>query len=500
MKIGNSELIRPFHLAEKHFLEVLVSRFSLQRTHKGIVLETEFSESAPTIWKREAKDVVLRKMGNNFKRKAEKYQALLDAFLYGEQEDVFSFDDPGFVFRFASGGTLPIITIGNDEYYCLFYRNIFPVGWNIANGGCDTKDELLNPTVTIERELREELIIVNPKRGKRYVFEEEADRSFDNPEFAVSRKIWQERFSQLNVPNFSKLIIPLKWLEGPDSLSVKIGDLSKVTTSGYFLNINAEDFGIEVDKIAKLNLDEDDILCDGEIIQGRLVNRPVGLFRTDTIRPGMLESEREFIPDRFFYNGKSYEGKSFKSVVSADFIPDVTSADPDAKKKWSKNKEKFTLCPVTKRIIKKFIALSVSRQVVMRKDFDIFITFGSEDIEFARRVYEYLQATNKKIFFSEENFIANYSRAIDEALISADCLIAVGTNPRHLAKPWPEYEYRSFHHYILYGKKPKTAQLLSLISGFQPTDLPPPLCFYQTVICDAQNPELGLKKIAAYVS
>jgi len=43
------------------------------------------------------------------------------------------------------------VRIKEEEYYCLFYRDIFPVGWNIANGGSDNNEELLNPLLTIER-------------------------------------------------------------------------------------------------------------------------------------------------------------------------------------------------------------------------------------------------------------------------------------------------------------------------------------------------------------
>jgi hypothetical protein len=45
------------------------------------------------------------------------------------------FKDPLFPFRYASGGVLPILRIGRKEFFCFFYRDIDPVGWNIANGG-----------------------------------------------------------------------------------------------------------------------------------------------------------------------------------------------------------------------------------------------------------------------------------------------------------------------------------------------------------------------------
>jgi len=62
-----------------------------------------------------------------------------------------------------------VIRCNDRDYYCLFYREIAPVGWNIANGGAESVAELLDPLATIERELREELIIVEPAAGHRYV-------------------------------------------------------------------------------------------------------------------------------------------------------------------------------------------------------------------------------------------------------------------------------------------------------------------------------------------
>ena len=48
------------------------------------------------------------------------------------------FDCSGHPLRFGNGGVLPIIRLDDSDYFCLFYRDIFPIGWNIANGASDT--------------------------------------------------------------------------------------------------------------------------------------------------------------------------------------------------------------------------------------------------------------------------------------------------------------------------------------------------------------------------
>ncbi len=75
----------------------------------------------------------------------------------------YHFEDKHFPFRYANGGVLPIIKIKKKDYFCLFYRAVFPVGWNIANGAANTIDDIRNPVNIIHREFSEEFIIADHK-------------------------------------------------------------------------------------------------------------------------------------------------------------------------------------------------------------------------------------------------------------------------------------------------------------------------------------------------
>jgi len=252
--------IRPLHLAENHFLELLLTRFALRRTGKGTELQVSFDDDTAAITLRQAKHAVLGGI-DDFPAKSAALQKQLDAFLIEQQGSEFTHDDPGFPFRYISGGTLPIMRLGEEEYYCLFYRDIFPVGWNIANGGTDSRGELLNPEETIRRELREELVIINLHQGIRYVFKDDYGKRLELPEFEVARRIWQKRFKHLDFESFDERELAVKFLEGPDSLRIKCGDELR-TVPGCFLNINAVDFGIEIDRVGKLHgLDKEVTLC-----------------------------------------------------------------------------------------------------------------------------------------------------------------------------------------------------------------------------------------------
>jgi len=64
-------------------------------------------------------------------------------------------------YRWASGGTLPIVRWRGSWWCALFWRDIPPVGWNIANGASETKDEYKNLDQLIARETREELVVLD---------------------------------------------------------------------------------------------------------------------------------------------------------------------------------------------------------------------------------------------------------------------------------------------------------------------------------------------------
>jgi hypothetical protein len=494
----SSDLVRPLETAENHFLEVLVSQFSICRRGQGSELSLCFDSNIPAIWTRHAKGDVKR-MIPEFARKAAIYQNDLDAFLLKSEGDSYDFNDSLFPFRYASGGTLPIMRIGEKEYYCLLYRDIFPVGWNIANGGCDNKNELLNPVDTIERELREELIVADPKSKKRYAFEADAGKPLDRAEFAVARRYWQEHFGS-DLPIFDEIIIPLKWLEGPDFVTVRYASDEPQTHAGIFLNINAEDYGIEVDKIAKINFDEDAILCDGEVIGDRLVNAPVGLFGVDRLNREVADERTEFLPDYFFYNARRYEGRHLERVITRDFLPYIdslrTQVEIDAHRSTEK---KFDLCPVTRRIIKRYLAIQSPAPVVPFGHFDVFISFAKEDRRIARAVFEFLRQKKIKIFLSEETVNhPDFLRAIDNALDKAECLVVVGTSVNNLRKPSVEYEWRSFCNDILNRRKTDT-RVVSFISGFSPLDLPRPLRVNEAIVFDPERLRIGLRKLNKYM-
>ena len=95
MSIPSSDFIRPLKFAENHFLQVLLSRFSLSRSADGVTLEVQLDEDAPTIWSRHGKRDLLEGIPE-FEKNARRYQNELDDFLVRGVGETYFFDNARF--------------------------------------------------------------------------------------------------------------------------------------------------------------------------------------------------------------------------------------------------------------------------------------------------------------------------------------------------------------------------------------------------------------------
>ena len=124
---------RPLRLLENPFLQVLVTEFTLIHRDQGTDLEVKFSEDTDAITSGREKAQVKESIAN-FDARSDDLQNMLDEVLIDRTRNSYSHskDDNDFPFRYASGGTLPIVRMrdkngkNGKDYYCLFYRDIFP--------------------------------------------------------------------------------------------------------------------------------------------------------------------------------------------------------------------------------------------------------------------------------------------------------------------------------------------------------------------------------------
>jgi hypothetical protein len=496
-------LVRPLGEAQNEFIQVLLFEFKLRSEERGITLDVNFDFNTPTIWRRLAKSQIQQQLDL---ARMEQYREALRGVLLHQAAGGYIHSDSSFPFRFGNGGALPVIRLDGEDYYCLFYRGVHPVGWNIANGGAESAAELLDPVATIERELREELIIVEPDVGNRYVFDWSEGRRFDHPDFAVARAIWQKMFRDQDFDDLRELTLPLKWLSGQDCVEIRFADREPVEVRGCFLNINAEDFGIEIDRVAKMSVGPRAVFCDGEVVRGKLLNRPVGLFRVHRFHAAMAAGRREFYPDRIFWNGRDRSRDNIETVIqeSMDDVDLRRVFSGDIRADYVASPAKFALCPVTDILIRRYLLLedSGSESLPVQPDphpteaYDVFLSFSSECHDLAAKVFRFLRSRGRNVFFSDETLHhADFGRAIDSALESARALVVVGIEAHHFKKRWVEYEWRTFHQDILGNRKPENTPLVTITQETDPFRLPRPLAHRQILRWDQVSWDLTMENL-----
>ncbi len=358
--LKQSEFISPLCVVEQHFLQVLLHEFKLSRSGNGSALDIKFDHETLTLWSRLGKRDLNKTLSKCTSYDVNKLQQQLDNYLTGGVgDDTFQFLSNDMWFRFASGGALPIVKFNKSkkEYYCFFYREVSPIGWNIANGGCDTREELLSPIETIKRELSEELIIIDPKNSKRYIFAETHDRA----EFVVVRQLLNKRYPSLKLEDLQDHLPELIWENGPDKLTVSVENGPVRITNNCFININAIDLGIEIDRVVKIPVEDTAIFLDGELCEGaapdhQLVNAPVALFEVDNLNSKLATGSFTFTPDILFWSGERYEGTEYEQVIRNFFRTMMGILTQEEKDFYNIANNKYDLCPVTRNIVKRYIS------------------------------------------------------------------------------------------------------------------------------------------------
>lgn len=196
--------------------------------------------------------------------------------------------------RWASGGYMPIVRWMDQDMVLLFFRDIPPIGWNIANGGSESRDEWFDLAQLASREAHEEIVILKPGLdglsdatrqrpqltskgtpvGRLEVVHRDLRRSLDGTEWYTPE-----------TPLSSKLI------DGPIDVCVSEGADSR-QTNGAFLSVNPAELGAEVSFVGRFSLEDDWRVLDGETrsvewngkTHQALVRRPVGLFSLSYFR------------------------------------------------------------------------------------------------------------------------------------------------------------------------------------------------------------------------
>ena len=392
--------------AQNSLLQVLLTEFDLSKDGRGFILNVNFTEADTAIRRREAKRRVQEKMPG-YPGRAVEIQDNIDAVLFRGRSH-YAHSDPDFVFRYASGGTLPIIEFDSAQYYCLFYRDVFPVGWNIANGACDSLPELLDPKRAIERELREELMIfaLHTDPPVDYRFAWVGEMAVASSEFEIARWLASAFLAgQQNINQFRKEPLEVRWdPSGPDTLRVRFGGQETVVQQGFYLNINASDFGIEFDRIARVRLPEGAVLLDGELNDNRLLNQPIGLFEVGRTQKAVYDGSTEFVPERLYYDATpEFCSPPSAAALRGDVLRNkylerllrIGVRGEEGVKEWEAVPPGacLDLCPVTRSIIRRHMRAASPL---------VFISYSHADREFAAELERGLKRRGVRVWRDAE--------------------------------------------------------------------------------------------------
>ncbi|HML60748.1 MAG TPA: SUMF1/EgtB/PvdO family nonheme iron enzyme [Solidesulfovibrio sp.] len=133
-----------------------------------------------------------------------------------------------------------------------------------------------------------------------------------------------------------------------------------------------------------------------------------------------------------------------------------------------------------------------------KKNFDVFISFKSEDEKYARKVYDFLKHHGFMPFFStlSVSYVGDsqYLKSIADAIDQCRHMIVVASEPEHIRSPWVEYEWGIF---IARRNDRKTdGNLLTVLAGdMRIADLPNVLLPFQSLpLSDA-----GLQELLQYL-
>ena len=240
------------------------------RPSGGLALRIRLTADMPLMTSSIEREQVLRESRREEGRRAiDRLQQLRR----GALEGPISLELQGFGFRHASAGVLPCTP---DGACWLFARDIPPVGWNIANGGSQCLGDLLHPEALMKREAAEEILFFHPTRQVLGALAAPGT----HVELDRALTLWRQR---LGLAEDAVVALPHRFSDaGPDTLVILHEDETHVT-QGVHLNLQEEDASLEV--IRPLEL-ENEIAAewlplDGEILDGRLLDRTVGRFRLD---------------------------------------------------------------------------------------------------------------------------------------------------------------------------------------------------------------------------
>ncbi len=279
-------------------------------------------------------------------------------------------------FRWASAGYLPIFVIEGVRYCMLFLRNLRPVaGWNLANGASASRKELVKVDETAERELREEILVIDSTGEEDHCLR----LGFGG---GMLPNIHHKRFLRL-IKREARIATEL--LEGnvestgPDCVEIRAswlpGGLPYRTTKAFVI-LNAEngENGIEFIKVIEWELSQklrnlefhdaeldEEPAAPGQAKACRAIRQAVGLFALEDLIRDFSASLQDPVPaPRYVFD---------RGHLLSGALLDGWLEDNELASQW---------CPVARKTIRRYIGVMrrAENRFVCNPDKSWTITFA----------------------------------------------------------------------------------------------------------------------------
>jgi hypothetical protein len=280
-------------------VEILKRPVRLGRSPGGVEVTVDRTGVTRAVYTTAGKNRLCRDvLAGERREEAERLDRAVHRFMMSG-EDIPSLEIPTdrFPLRWASGGVLPVVRWRGDTWIPFFFRDIPPVGWNIAAGSSESEEELRRPLSFGLREFVEETIVLSrpPKPGVQIpartfpglLSDDVAQlrRAIDTVNHHLEIR---SREDGLNLSPFDtggiepERAIEARFVPTKTHLRVRNAD-GEEELSNVIVCFNLLELGIEVMSVVTYELEDDDDLLDGERLtpaggKAELIRMPVALI------------------------------------------------------------------------------------------------------------------------------------------------------------------------------------------------------------------------------
>jgi hypothetical protein len=176
-----------------------------------------------------------------------------------------------------------------SDWVLLFWRDLAPTAWTIPLGGAHDHSELTNLTKLLFREFSEEILLLDRHPSsenvfqKRFIHPDRSDNDYISTEFTNVQRGLRKAQDNLNisVPTVGGEA-EIETVRSNMEVSVN-GEL----TRSVLVSVNPQELGVEVVKVVRFEMDDDDYILDGEFSEHEppfLIRRPAMLLNLDFLR------------------------------------------------------------------------------------------------------------------------------------------------------------------------------------------------------------------------